>query len=910
MSAWRCWLLVGVVCVATASWASAHPIVAGFERFYNTDKSDAVAGGRLLLNELNCVSCHQMEGASKKQAPILDGVTTRVRTGHLKQFLANPHQVKPGTTMPAVFADDPDKDAKVEALVHFLAQTGPLKQTRPDLKAIIRGKDFYAKLGCAACHGSRDLNGEAPKTLFAHAVPMGDVKNKYSIPGLTSFLSNPLAVRPSGRMPHLLKGAEASDVAHYLLQGSKVNLPTGAGTTTYSYFEGDWQKLPDFGKMKPKASGKGIAFELGVAKNESNYGIRFEGYFNAVAAGAYTFHLNSDDGSKLLIDGRVAVDNDGIHAPQSKSGTMELTKGIHKITVDFFQGGGGAELDVEIEGRGLGRQPLAPLVAASEAELDKKPEPKETKDEDNLVVKPELATKGKQIFQAAGCANCHQLKQGNQVLASELKATDYTKLKATGGCLSETPKKGLPAYSLSGSQSKAIVAAMTAKAAVKNDAATKIHNTMTTFNCYACHTRDKVGGANEATNALFQTTTPEMGDEGRLPPPLDGVGAKLQLNYVKQLLDKGADDRPYMHTRMPGFGSNNLGDVAETFDSTDKLPEVAAVKFTDTDAKVKSSGRHMVGAQGFGCIKCHTFAGNKAEGVQGIDMLLMPKRLKRDWFHAYCIDPQKIRPGTRMPTAWPNGQSVLPSQLDGKASTQIEAILVYISANNPAIPAGMGKKFLPLVPFEEAIIYRNFITGAGNRAIGVGYPEKLNLAFDANELRIAMIWKNGFIDAAKHWTDRGQGTEGPLGDDVLPLPAGAPFAKLAKTDLAWPTQSAREMGYRFSGYKLTPDERPTFRYQFNDITIEDFPNPSGKEAPTLKRTFTLTSDKPVEGLYFRAAVGNKIELADKGWHKLDGWRVKVEGAESTIRNSGKKQELVVPVRFKDGKATFTIEIGW
>ena len=41
------------------------------------------------------------------------------------------------------------------------------------------------------------------------------------------------------------------------------------------------------------------------------------------------------------------------------------------------------------------------------------------------------------------------------------------------------------------------------------------------------------------------------------------------------------------------------------------------------------------------------------------------------------------------------------------------------------------------VPFEEAIIYRNFIEGAGTRAIGVGYPEKLNLAFDANEMRLA-----------------------------------------------------------------------------------------------------------------------------------------------------------------------------
>ena len=63
------------------------------------------------------------------------------------------------------------------------------------------------------------------------------------IPALTAFLSNPLLTRPSGRMPHLLKPTEAADVAHYLLQGVKSNLPTGKGTTKYSYYEGEWDKL-------------------------------------------------------------------------------------------------------------------------------------------------------------------------------------------------------------------------------------------------------------------------------------------------------------------------------------------------------------------------------------------------------------------------------------------------------------------------------------------------------------------------------------------------------------------------------------------------------------------------------------------------------------------------------------------
>src|SRR5579859_5932245 len=96
---------------------AARPIVPGFERFFAGDKADAARGGQLLLTELNCTSCHRPadESLAPKRAPILDQVGARVRLGHLKRFLADPQAVKPGTTMPAPFADDPDRSAKVEA---------------------------------------------------------------------------------------------------------------------------------------------------------------------------------------------------------------------------------------------------------------------------------------------------------------------------------------------------------------------------------------------------------------------------------------------------------------------------------------------------------------------------------------------------------------------------------------------------------------------------------------------------------------------------------------------------------------------------------------------------------------------------------------------------------------------------
>src|SRR5262249_48225828 len=152
------------------------PAVPGYQRLFTSAKADPAHGGQLLLGELNCTSCHAPADAAvnRKQAPILDNVATRVRVSHLKKFLADPQATKPGTTMPNVFAADADRDAKVEALVHFLTTTGTPRQERPDLKALNAGRDLYGKAGCVACHGPRDAKGLADRTP-AGCVPLGDL---------------------------------------------------------------------------------------------------------------------------------------------------------------------------------------------------------------------------------------------------------------------------------------------------------------------------------------------------------------------------------------------------------------------------------------------------------------------------------------------------------------------------------------------------------------------------------------------------------------------------------------------------------------------------------------------------------------------------------------------------------------
>jgi cytochrome c553 len=891
------------------------PVVPGIARQGGADAEQ----GHLLLSELNCTRCHKADAARQvhwlsKEPPILDQVGSRVRHEYLRKYLSDPQGAKPGTMMPNVLVGMKEEQKKqaVESLVHLLASTGTLRQERPDRRLIREGRELYNKVGCVACHGIRDAAGEPQKTT-ANCVPLGDLKAKYTIGSLRAFLENPHQSRPSGRMPGLLNGPEAQRVANYLLQGAN-GIPVTVNMT-YAYYEGDWDQLPDFDKLKPIDTGKTSDFDLSVARRVNSMALRYEGYLHIDKDEEYRFYLTSDDGSKLWIDGKLAVANDGIHPPTTVDGKVRLGKGMHKLVAAVFNAGGGVELGVDIARAGLPRQPVARLMSLT-ADGDKKPKPP-TQGNDGFTIEPELVARGRGLFAGLGCANCHSMSVSGKKIDPMLAAPPLDKLRGDAGCMAAKSENGVPWYSLAKEQRSAIVAAL--KAPAPGNAPTPketISRTLAALNCYACHDRDKIGGPEESLNSLFTTTQPEMGDEGRIPPSLNGVGGKLTTKYLRHVLDQGAKERPYMHTRMPRFGDANVGKLVDAFAAVDTVEPVAKIKFSQPPARVKADARHLVGGLGMGCIKCHTFAGHRAEGIQAMELTKMPERLRRDWFHRYMLNPQAVRIGTRMPAAWPDGKTFYQALLDGETAKQIEAIWVYLSDGGRAqLPVGLNRNSIPLVPDKEAIVYRGFLQGAGPRGIAVGYPEKAHIAFNPNTLSIATIWQGAFIDPARHWTERGDGFEGPLGDNVLQFPAAVSFARLAKDDEAWPTKSARELGHRFRGYRLSPDQRPTFQYEVAGVHIEDFPDAIAAKpnaSPTLKRTLTLKADKAPDGFYFRAAVADKIELLADGWYKINGeWRLHLESASKPVtRMHDGKSELLIPLRFEDGKANIVEEFAW
>lgn len=120
----------------------------------------------------------------------------------------------------------------------------------------------------------------------------------------------------------------------------------------YNYYEGEFRRLPDFYEMEPVRRDviNNVVFPEGTP--EYNYGLAYEGYLKIEKDGLYEFYLTLDDGSKLLIDNKEIILNDGLHAMIEKSGALFLNKGYHKINVSFFQLGGGKGLNLKMQAPG------------------------------------------------------------------------------------------------------------------------------------------------------------------------------------------------------------------------------------------------------------------------------------------------------------------------------------------------------------------------------------------------------------------------------------------------------------------------------------------------------------------------------------------------------------------------------
>ena len=644
------------------------------------------------------------------------------------------------------------------------------------------GRLLYNELGCVNCHGGETglpaMRGPALATVTQR------VRSEW----LRKFVADPASVHPGTVMPQVLAKADDKTlvaIEHYLASLKSKTSSKGPAKILHVNGARGGELFNTFGCVACHAPGKDFVPPEGLPKAS-------EFTHRSVAFGDLKAKYSLDSLGAFILD-PLKVRTDG-RMPKT---TMDRQDSIDIAGYLLeFQGSDG-RLDNPVVS-----------IAADKA----------------------LAIAGRKAVIAAQCAACHDLPKDAAAKPVALK-------KIEGGCLDADHTNG-PRYALSDVQRASLKLFLAKKDEV---ASPKLAADLTlhALNCAACHERDGKGGPDVARKPYFQGDH-NLGDTGRYPPPLTGVGGKLRPEWLAKVLAGENRVRPYLKTKMPQYGAS-VADLAKLLGVADARP---ALKFEGGD---DTAGRKLLGTQGgAGCITCHSWGDRPSLGIHGPDLSNIAARLQESWLREYLINPAGYRPGTLMPSFWPGGKSFNQEILGGDTDKQIAAIYKFAESANgepEGFPQNRNGEF-EIVPKDRPVVQRAFTDGVGVRAILVGFPTGVHLAYDGDKGGPGLAWKGRFFDAYLTWFSRFPTFEKPIGTEVV----------------AWPKPTGR-----FLGYRLDAKGNPTFLNEQGGVKVEE--TYEGIENG-LRRTVTWASTPD-----FNPTITHPLELKPTEESSAQGRRV-------------------------------------
>lgn len=622
------------------------------------------------------------------------------------------------------------------------------------------GAVLFSELGCANCHGgsAAAVPRKGPKLV--------DLAPRIGRDWLAAFLRDPESAHEGSTMPAMLHGVADADIAAILAylgtlgKGVKLGAPRHAnaerGSALYHEKGCVACHAPTPDFRPPHGGGNPEASPLAVAHPDLT-----------AKTGLLALAHFLGAPSRYRSDGRMP------HLPLDVQESLDIA--AHLLD---YQGSDPRDAD-----------PVTPW-------------PK-----DDAAV-----AKGRELVAKANCAACHAIEGQRAAPLAPLPEAP----SGADHCLSERPRTGLPHYDLDDGQRTSLLAFLSGdRPAEDRDG----RLTLAAMNCYACHERDGIGGPPPET-APFFVGDEALGDSGRLAPPLTGIGRKLRRDWLEGVLagSEGSRARPYVKTRMPHYA----GHAAALADWLAKIDASSGPKPLVERKEELEAGRKLLGTLGgTNCITCHTWGEQRSLGIQALDLASLDRRLRPEWFRDYLLDPAGYRPGTLMPPLWPGGRSTVPEVLGGDAERQIAAIWAFIREGD-GLPEGFPDRSsgqFEIVPTDRPAIQRTFFEGAGTKAILVGFPGGISLAYDGLAARPALLWRGPFFDAYHTWFSRHAPFEKPLGEAVVAFSEPPPRSR------------------RFRGYRLDAAGNPTFLFSEDGREVgERFSAEGGKLARTLSWT--------------------------------------------------------------------------
>jgi mono/diheme cytochrome c family protein len=693
-----------------------------------------------------------------------------------------------------------------------------------DIDAVLAGRLLISELSCTACHADND-----PSLSPKHGPDLRAAGKRLSTQWMQRYIANPQSVKPGTTMPDLMQGytqRQRADAAAAIVAylGTMLDpLPEIKGTGLHPVPHQFW----NLGRIE---QGRDLYHRVGCVACHQPDAAYEAAELPSSQIDQLLELLDPEELEELGLGSAVRL------GPIQPLGNLAEQHSLQSLTLFL--------LDPESVRPGS-RMPNFKLPAVDAADIAAYLMRRSTDAELIAELAPGIAgqptnvetsliAEGRRLFVQLQCVNCHRTDKGPaEPAAAMLAQVDW---RNQSGCLNpslanseRTTSPAAADFGLDAEQRTAISAALADRTSNKpsegetESAAHELAVSLLRFNCYACHERDGLGGVARDRRGYFETVNHEdLGDEGRLPPLLTGVGQKAVPAWLNRVLLGNGEIRPHMHARMPKFPAAEAKKLAALLAQVDRASTIPAAESKGRaelaqwpnldDVNRVDVGRNMMDA---GCVQCHRFRGEALPGVVGVDLYGIADRVEPQWFRQFLLNPGAIKPRTRMPSFFPDGVSQNTKLLDGDADRQIAAMWGYLkSLSKEPLPEKIEEvrsRDYELRPVDQPIILRTFMRDAPTHAIAVGFPQQVHFAFDAETMRLTTAWRGRFLDAQGTWFVRAAPPADPLGDDVI---------SISDQDL-FGTGDRPGIQRRFRGFKLDEQRVPTFLYEVGNLLVED-----------------------------------------------------------------------------------------
>lgn len=209
---------------------------------------------------------------------------------------------------------------------------------------------------------------------------------------------------------------------------------------------------------------------------------------------------------------------------------------------------------------------------------------------------------------------------------------------------------------------------------------------------------------------------------------------------------------------------------------------------------------------------------------------------------------------------------------------------------------------------DEVKMLRGFVDHRDKKythTLSVGNPEGVHYSYDTRNNALLNLWRGDYADVTEMWVGRGHSQKLKPFNAILELNSGIPIS-VSKSKLS--SYLANDERHDPKGFRLDKRGRPTFLYQYGEVSVEEEIIPG--ENSTMRRTLSF-ENFGLQSVSFRLASDKSIFEIDGSWLSVGGnYYIMIDNGRSmtTVKKMKITEDLIYEIPL--GTSTLSYNILW